>query len=57
MELACRGYMPDPPGPIDEESWPSPYDPVTAEPMRAVLVTILQACLDFAAGMTGSKNL
>ena len=47
MELACRGYMRDPATP-DEANWPTPYDPDFAAPMRAALVDILQACLDFA---------
>ncbi len=26
MELACRGYMRETPGPVDEASWPAAYD-------------------------------
>jgi N-formylglutamate deformylase len=48
MELACRGYMHEPLGPVTELDWPSPYDAATAEPMRAVLQTVLRACLAFA---------
>jgi N-formylglutamate deformylase len=48
MELACRGYMQEPLGPVTEQDWPSPYYAATAEPMRAVLQTILRACLAFA---------
>jgi N-formylglutamate deformylase len=48
MELACRGYMHEELGPVSEKSWPTPYDPVYAAPMRATLTRILQACLDFA---------
>ena len=29
MELACRGYMREPVGPVDESNWPVPYDPAT----------------------------
>jgi N-formylglutamate deformylase len=47
MELACRGYMPETPGPVEEPDWPTPYDPVYAEPMRRALHAILTACLDF----------
>ena len=48
MELACRGYMDDPPEPVSPRSWPAPYDPVRAAPMREALTSILQACLTFA---------
>ena len=27
MELACRGYLREPIGPVDETNWPTPYDP------------------------------
>ncbi len=48
MELACRGYMREPIGPVDASIWPVPYDPEFAAPMRAVLTDILKICLDFA---------
>jgi len=48
MELACRGYMDDPAGPPTPETWPTPYDPDRAGPMRAALTNVLQACLSFA---------
>ena len=48
MELACRGYMDDPPGPVTPDTWPMPYDPAHAAPMREALTAILQACLTFA---------
>lgn len=48
MELACRGYMEEPLGPVSEGQWPTPYDETYAAPMRAVLTRILQACLTFA---------
>ncbi|MEJ1157897.1 N-formylglutamate deformylase [Prosthecomicrobium sp. N25] len=48
MELACRGYMADPEGPLDETTWPAPYDPDFAAPMRAALTAILEACKNFA---------
>jgi formiminoglutamase len=48
MELACRGYLDEPIGPVSESTWPVPYDPARAEPMRAVLRDILTACLQFA---------
>lgn len=49
MELACRGYMREPLGPVDEGRWPTAYDEVYAAPMRAALARILEACLAFAA--------
>jgi len=48
MELACRGYMDDPEAPPAPETWPAPYDPARAAPMRAVLTEILKAVLAFA---------
>ena len=48
MELACRGYMDDPAGPPTPETWPAPYDPARAAPMRAVLTEILKSALAFA---------
>ncbi|MBY0613043.1 MAG: N-formylglutamate deformylase [Beijerinckiaceae bacterium] len=48
MELACRSYMDEPETPISEGNWPSPYDAKRAEPMRAELRRILEACTDFA---------
>lgn len=48
MELACRGYMDDPPEPPTPANWPAPYSPIQAEPMRAALTEVLKACLAFA---------
>jgi formiminoglutamase len=48
MELACRGYMDDPPTAPTPESWPAPYVPVHAAPMRQTLGRVLDACLAFA---------
>jgi formiminoglutamase len=48
MELACRGYMIEPDGALDAATWPSPWDPAHAEPVRAVLAAILAAALAFA---------
>jgi formiminoglutamase len=48
MELACRGYMHETPGPVIEGQWPTPYDEGFATPMRAILTRVLQACLAFA---------
>jgi N-formylglutamate deformylase len=46
MELACRGYMQDPPT-VSETNWPTPYDEAFAAPMQQTLRQILQGCLDF----------
>jgi N-formylglutamate deformylase len=48
IELACRGYLREPLGPVDEESWPCRWEPKFAAPMRAVLEAILTACIGFA---------
>lgn len=48
MELACRGYMADPPEPPMPDTWPAPYDANLAAPMRGALTTVLHACLAFA---------
>ena len=48
MELACRGYMREDPGPVELNSWPPHYDPQYAAPMRQVLTRIMEACLAFA---------
>jgi N-formylglutamate deformylase len=48
MELACRGYMKEPMGPVSEETWPTPYDASTAAGVRAVLIQILYACRTWA---------
>ena len=48
MELACRGYLREPIGPIASDSGRSPMTATHAAPMRAVLVDILDACLAFA---------
>jgi N-formylglutamate deformylase len=48
MELACRGYMREPVGPVDESNWPVPFDPAYAADIRATLRAILETCLRFA---------
>ena len=48
MELACRGYMDEPAAGFDPSSWPTPFDPGRAAPMRTALRDVLQACLAFA---------
>jgi len=48
MELACRGYMHEPLGPVAEGQWPTGYDEAYAAPLRAALTRILESCLTFA---------
>ena len=48
MELACRGYLREPVGPVDESNWPAPYDAAYAAEIRSVLTSILDTCLCFA---------
>jgi formiminoglutamase len=48
MELACRGYMREPIGPVTASQWPAAYDEAYAAPMRAALTLILETCLTFA---------
>ncbi|WP_230530630.1 N-formylglutamate deformylase [Microvirga roseola] len=48
MELACRGYMKEPLGPVAESQWPAEYSETYAAPMRAALALILETCLTFA---------
>ena len=49
MELACRGYLRESVGPVDETNWPPPFDDAYAAPMVAAISAILQACVRFAA--------
>ncbi len=48
MELACRGYMREPVGPVSQDNWPVPFDPQFAEPITLTLRAILECCLTFA---------
>lgn len=54
MELACRSYMAETPGPVSQAVWPSPYDEAHAAPMRNALERILETALAFAA--TGPRS-
>lgn len=47
MELACRGYLDEPAGPVSEGAWPPPYEPARAARLGAVLRGVLDACLAF----------
>lgn len=46
MELAIRGYAPEPDTP-DESNWPQAFDADYAAPLAATLRNVLTACLDF----------
>jgi formiminoglutamase len=48
MELACRSYMRETLGPVNEPGWPTPYDEAYAAPMRDLLQNILRTCIRFA---------
>jgi N-formylglutamate deformylase len=48
MELACRGYMREQPGPVADSDWPTPWDKQFAAPIRNHLRLALEACLAFA---------
>jgi formiminoglutamase len=47
LELACRGYMEDPPK-VNEKNWPAPYEDARASELRGVLRAILEGCIRFA---------
>jgi len=50
MELACRSYLREPLGAVDDRQWPPPYEAQFAAPAQAILRQCIQACLDFASG-------
>src|SRR5262249_49677431 len=52
MELAMRGYLREPEGPITQQNWPIPYEEAVAAPMRGVLTRILEACIGFAHSLS-----
>ncbi len=49
MELACRGYLPEPVGEVHEGNWPCAWDEAVAAPVRTLLQRVLASCLRFAA--------
>lgn len=52
MELACRGYLQEPDGAVSPENWPPRFDPTFAMPLRTVLETVLDRCINFALSPT-----
>lgn len=55
MELACRAYMREPSGPLEDNDWPAPYEAAYAEPMRNLLLRILRGCVQFAEARNTMK--
>jgi N-formylglutamate deformylase len=56
MELACRSYLREPIGRVDETSWPPAFDEGCAAPMIAALDEILRAILRFVASPMGGVS-
>jgi len=56
MELACRGYLREAPGPVTEGHWPTAYEPGHAAPLRSALVHVLEACLSFATRSLSNRG-
>ena len=50
VELACRGYLAEPIGRVDEATWPVPFENAYAARMTAALSEVLRACAQFAVG-------
>jgi N-formylglutamate deformylase len=48
MELAMRGYLHEPEGPLNKNNWPAALDDVLAARLRVALRDILDACIAFA---------
>ncbi|MBP7776573.1 MAG: N-formylglutamate deformylase [Acidobacteria bacterium] len=60
MELACRGYMDEPPV-VGPATWPTPYSEARAAALRATLVAVLERALGWAvdgpAGEPSTKGV
>lgn len=50
MEIACRGYLREPLGTVNEADWPVDYDTAHARPLRDELAAILQSAIEWAGG-------
>ena len=48
MELACRGYIDEPPV-LAADNWPTPFQTPRAAPLQAALSDVLKACVAFAS--------
>ncbi len=55
MELACRAYMREPMGPLEENDWPAPYEVAYAESLKNLLLRIQRACMHFAEARNSVK--
>jgi N-formylglutamate deformylase len=51
MELACRSYMSEKPGPVEPANWPPHYNETQAASLRQTLQQVLRICLAFAMRM------
>jgi N-formylglutamate deformylase len=47
MELACRGYMQEPEGPVTSDNWPTPYESARTAVLRGALRRVLEVCIAF----------
>ena len=47
MELACRGYVDEPPV-LTPDNWPTPFHAPRAAPLQAALSDVLKACVAFS---------
>lgn len=56
MEIANRGYLPEPEGKGAPSNWPVPYDAAFAAPIRATLTEILQTALAWAGSRHHSEG-
>ena len=52
MELACRSYLPEPIGRVDETNWPPQFDELYAGPIVTAIGDVLRACVAFAAAFS-----
>ena len=48
MELAMRGYLQEPEGPLNKNNWPAPLEDILAARLRVALRDVLDACIEFA---------
>ena len=51
MELACRGYLAEPDGPLGPQNWPAAFDPARAQELGRVLAQVLAGCIEFLNGL------
>jgi formiminoglutamase len=49
MELACRAYLREPEGELNESNWPPAYSLDEARSVRHILQQVLEQCLEFAS--------